>query len=133
MRTLCVIRTHSRSCVPYARCMRIALTAAALAITFSPLAVSADQTATMSGTIKYVTSAPPRLGIEVNRRTTDFIMDPSFTNILKADGTQVGRDQLKVGSSVHVIYLKSTLLGSSRVTEVDIVSTGGTPLPIPLH
>jgi hypothetical protein len=113
--------------------MRIALIAAVLAITLSPGAVSADQTATMSGTIKYVTSTPPRLGIEVNRRTTDLIMDPSFTNIRNGDGTQAGRDQLKVGSSVHVVYLKSTLLGSSRVTEVDIVSNGGTPLPIPLH
>jgi hypothetical protein len=114
--------------------MHITLTAAAaLAIALAPVAASAQQTATMSGTIKYVTSVPPRLGVEANRRTTDLIMDASFTNIRAADGTQLGRDQLKVGSSVHVIYLKSPLLGSSRVTEVDVVSTGGTPLPIPLH
>jgi hypothetical protein len=82
---------------------------------------------------QYVTAVPPRLGISVNRKTKDLIMDASFTNIRGADGTQVPRDQLKVGTGVHVVYLQSALLGSSRVTEVDIVFSGGTPLPIPLH
>jgi hypothetical protein len=113
--------------------MRIALAVAVFTFAVLPVAAAADQTVTMSGTIKYVTTLPPRLGIEVNRRTKDLIMDSSFTNIRNADGTPAGRDQLKVGASVHVVYLQSTLLGSSRVTEVDIVFTGGTPLPIPLH
>jgi hypothetical protein len=113
--------------------MRIAVAVAVIIFAVLPVAAAADQTVTMSGTIKYVTTAPPRLGILVNRRTKDLIMDSSFTNIRNADGTPAGRDQLKVGASVHVVYLQSTLLGSSRVTEVDIVFAGGTPLPIPLH
>jgi hypothetical protein len=98
----------------YNRCTRVALIVAVLAILAVPLAASADQTVTLSGTVKYVTSVPPRLGITVNRKTKDLIMDASFTNILGVDGTQVPRDQLKVGTGVHVF-------------------SGGTPLPIPLH
>jgi hypothetical protein len=112
--------------------MRIALAVAVLAFAVLPVAAAADQTVTMSGTVAYVTTVPPRLGILVNRRTKDLIMDSS-TNIRNADGTPAGRDQLKVGAGVHVVYLQSAMLGSSRVTEVDIVFTGGTPLPIPLH
>jgi hypothetical protein len=113
--------------------MRIALAVAVITIAASAVATAADQSVTMSGTIAYVTTQPPRLGILANRRTKDLVMDPSFTNIRNADGTPAGRDQLKVGASVHVVYLQSTLQGSARVTEVDIVFSGGTPLPIPLH
>ena len=85
----------------------------------------------MSGTVQYVTTVPPRLGILVNRKTKDLIMDPTFANILE-DGKEVSRDKLKVGASVEVVYLQSSLFGSSRVTKVAIVSSRA-PLPIPLH
>jgi hypothetical protein len=113
--------------------MRIAFGLAALAFCCSlPVCAPADTTGTLTGKVAYVKKS--RLGVQANRQSNDFIMDDDFTNIRNSDGKRVGREKLTVGTLVTVTFLRSSLFGSSRVTEVDIIGGGGvmgTPLPIP--
>ena len=101
-----------------------------LAFAGLPVLARADQTATFSGTVAYVDAR--RLGVNADRKTRDFIMDPDFANIHTVDGTKMGREALKVGTSVRVIYLESSLLGSQKVTDVLIIpATLPLPSPVP--
>jgi hypothetical protein len=101
-----------------------------LALSLVPGPVSADPTATWSGTVVYVN--PTRLGVNGNREQRDFIVDKGFDNIRATDGTAVGRSKLVVGAYVRVVYARSSLFGSARATEIDILpGSPGTPLPIP--
>jgi hypothetical protein len=109
---------------------RIALVPLALAASLVPGRVLADQTATWSGTVTYVN--PTRVGVDGNRQHRDFIIDKGFDNIRSSDGKAVGREKLVVGAFVRIVYARSALFGSSRATEIDILSwNAGTPLPIP--
>jgi hypothetical protein len=109
---------------------RTALVPLALAASLVPGRVLADQTATWSGTVTYVN--PTRVGVDGNRQHRDFIIGKDFDNIRSSDGKVVGREKLVVGSYVRVVYARSSLFGSSRATEIDILPrSAGTPLPIP--
>jgi hypothetical protein len=102
----------------------------ALASALVPGPVLADQTATWSGTVTYIN--PTRLGVDGNREHRDFIVDKGFDNIRSSDGKAAGREKLVVGSYVRVVYARSSLFGSARATEIDILpGKPGTPLPIP--
>jgi hypothetical protein len=109
---------------------RTALVPLALAASLVPGRVLSQQTATWSGTVSYVN--PTRVGVDANRQHRDFIVDKGFDNVRSSDGSAVGREKLVVGAYVRVVYARSSLFGSSRATEIDILpSHAGSPLPIP--
>jgi hypothetical protein len=111
-------------------CSPTALVPVALALSLLPGPVLADQTATWSGTVTYVN--PTRLGVDANRQHRDFIIDKGFDNIRSSDGKAVGREKLVVGAYIRIVYARSSLFGSARATEIDILpGNPGTPLPIP--
>ena len=109
-------------------------TLAALACAASTNAVRAETDNTLVGQVRGIRMDRITVFDPVAKSATSFTLDKS-TPVTTYDGKKATLDDVKVGATITVHYVKRQVLSLQRVSSIVLMpaGTGGTPLPIPSY